>query len=276
VKVKVAFQGERGAFSEQAGIAFFGEKMEPVAFNTFEDVFKSVKKGFVDFGVIPIENSLYGSIHQNYDLLQKYNVFIVGEIKLRIRHYLLANYGVSLKDIKKIYSHPQALAQCEKFLKRLSDVEIIPTYDTAGSAKMIKEKKIMDGAAIAGKQAGKFYGLKILKAGIENHEKNFTRFLILSREKIIASENPKTSIIFTTKNIPGALYRALGVFAKRDINLLKIESRPIIGQPWRYMFYLDFEGSIEERVCSDAIKELKRLTDYYKFLGTYEKGREVG
>lgn len=177
--------------------------------------------------------------------------------------------------LKKIYSHPQALAQCEDFLKKLKGVEIIPTYDTAGSAKMIKEKKILDGAAIAGKQAGKYYGLKILKSGLENHKKNFTRFLILSKRKIIARKNPKTSIIFTTKNIPGALFSALGVFAYRYINLLKIESRPIIGQPWRYMFYLDFEGSIEDEICADAINELKKMTQYYKFLGTYEKGREV-
>ncbi|CUU03071.1 prephenate dehydratase [Candidatus Kryptobacter tengchongensis] len=275
LKVKVGFQGERGAFSEQAGYAFFGSKMIPVALHSFEDVFKSVKKGEVDYGVIPIENSLYGSIHQNYDLLQKYNVYIVGEVKLRIKHYLLANYGVKLSDVKKIYSHPQAISQCEGFLKKLRDVEIIPTYDTAGSAKMIKENKILDGAAIAGKQAGIYYGLKILKSGIENHRKNFTRFLVLSKEKIIARRNPKTSIIFTTKNIPGALFSALSVFAYRYINLLKIESRPIIGQPWRYMFYLDFEGSIEDKLCADAIKELKKMTQYYKFLGTYEKGREI-
>ncbi len=275
MKVKVAFQGERGAFSEQAGYEFFGDKMVPVPFRSFEEVFKSVKRGEVDYGVIPIENSLYGSIHQNYDLLQRYNIYIVGEVKLRIKHYLLANYGVKMSDVRKIYSHPQALAQCESFLKKLKGVEIIPTYDTAGSAKMIKEKGILDGAAIAGKQASKYYGLKVLRSGIENHEKNFTRFLILSRRKIIARKNPKTSIIFTTKNIPGALFSALGVFAYRYINLLKIESRPIIGQPWRYMFYLDFEGSIEDELCADAIKELKRMTQYYKFLGTYEKGREV-
>ncbi len=275
MKVTVAFQGERGAFSEQAGLAFFGDKMKPVPLWTFEEVFKSVKKGNVDFGVIPIENSLHGSIHQNYDLLQKYNVYIVGEVKLRIKHYLLANYGVKLSDVKKIYSHPQALAQCENFLRKLKNVEIIPVYDTAGSAKMIKEKKILDGAAIAGKQASRYYGLKILKSGIENHQKNFTRFLILSRERIIARKNPKTSIIFTTKNVPGALFTALGVFARRQINLLKIESRPIIGQPWHYMFYLDFEGSVEDEICSEAIKELRKITQYYKFLGTYEKGREI-
>lgn len=275
MKVTVAFQGERGAFSEQAGLAFFGSKMKPLPLRSFEEVFKSVGRGSTDFGVIPIENSLYGSIYQNYDLLQRYNVYIVGEVKLRIRHYLLANYGVKLSDVKRIYSHPQALAQCENFLKKLKGVEIIPVYDTAGSAKMIKREKILDGAAIAGKQAGKYYGLKILKSGIENHEKNFTRFLILSRKKVIARKNPKTSIIFTTKNIPGALFSVLGVFAHRQINLLKIESRPIIGQPWRYMFYLDFEGSIEDMVCAEAIKELRKIVQYYKFLGTYEKGREI-
>lgn len=276
MKIKVGFQGERGAFSEQAGYEFFGRKMVPIPFHSFEDVFKSVKRGDVDFGVIPIENSLHGSIHQNYDLLQRYKVYIVGEVKLRIRHYLLANYGVKLKDVKKIYSHPQAISQCENFLKSLRKVEIIPTYDTAGSAKFVKENKILDGAAIAGRQAGKYYGLKILKARIENHEKNYTRFLILSKKKIIAKENPKTSIIFTTKNVPGALFSALGVFARRHINLLKIESRPIIGQPWRYMFYLDFEGSILDKTCKDAIRELKKMAQYYKFLGTYEKGREIG
>ena len=276
MNISVAFQGEKGAFSEQAAFAFFGDEIRPVPSHSFEDVFRLVKAGKVNYGVIPIENSLYGSVHQNYDLLQRYNLFIVGEIKLRISHYLLANYGVKMDDVRKIYSHPQALAQCDKFLKKFRNVEIIPTYDTAGAARMVKELGIMDGAAIASRQAAKDYKLKILKSRIETHHKNYTRFLILSKKKIIADRNAKTSIIFTTRNVPGALFEALSVFVVRFINLVKIESRPIIGQPWRYMFYLDFEGSISDRNCADALKNLRRMTKYYKFLGSYEKGREVG
>ncbi len=267
----VAFQGERGAFSEQAALKFLGRKIALLPTPTFEDVLKLVVRKKADSGILPIENSLQGSVLENYDLLQEYNLSIVGEVKLRIVHHLMANRGVSLKQIRYVYSHPQALAQCGSFLKRLPDAEVVPSYDTAGAAKFVKEKALTDAAAIASKQAAKVYGLKILARGIENNHENYTRFLMLARAPVRPKKPAKTSIVFTVKNIPGSLHIALSSFARRKINLEKIESRPIAGLPWEYRFYLDFDGSMEEVRCSEAIKSLKKVAATVKVLGSYEK-----
>ena len=238
----IAFQGEHGAFSEHAALSFFHNKITPVPHRSFDDVFKAVQSKATRYGIIPIENSLGGSILQNYDLLQRFNLNIVGEIKLQVRHALITHKGVSLKDIRFIYSHPQALAQCERFLKKFPQIEIVAVYDTAGAAKMIKEESRLDGAAIANERTAHIYGLHILKKGIESDHRNYTRFLILSPHIEPAKGKSKTSIVFAMKDLPGALFKALSVFALRDINLHKIESRPIVGKPWEYLFYIDFEG----------------------------------
>jgi prephenate dehydratase len=271
---RIVFQGERGAFSERAARKFFGMEIEPVPQPAFADVFQRVSCGDCDAGVIPIENSLAGSVHQNYDLLLKFDLSIVGEVILRIVHNLMALPGVSMAEIRRVYSHPQALEQCRDFLEQWQGVEIVPTYDTAGSAKLICEQNLRDAAAIASLQAAEDYGLEILKKGVESNHQNFTRFLILSREGIVPEKGGKTSIVFSTKDIPGVLFKALSVFALRDINLLKIESRPLHGSPWQYLFYLDFEGSMQEEACRNAIGHLREITTFLKVLGSYAAGRQ--
>lgn len=275
MKTKVSYQGEQGAFSEQAAKAYFGKDCITIARESFHDIFDDVAKRRSAYALVPIENSLHGSVHQNFDLLWKFNLSIVGEIKLRIKMNLLALPGVTIKNIRGVYSHPQALGQCEKFLRTLKKISIYPYYDTAGAAKMIANEHRRDAAAIASSQAATDYRLKILRAGIENDHRNFTRFLIIARKRIRPKKHPKTSIIFATKNIPGALFKCLSVFALRNINLLKIESRPIVGAPWEYLFYVDFEGDGKDKECVNALNHLRELTSYYKNLGSYEAGRIV-
>jgi prephenate dehydratase len=271
---KIAFQGENGAFSELAAIRYFSGKIQPVAFGEFEDVFTAVKQGRVHYGIIPIENSLSGSIHQNYDLLLKYPLWIFGEIKLRISHNLIVNPRTSFNDIMKVYSHPQALAQCQSFLKSLKGAVQIPASDTAGAVKYIRDTQAFDSAAVASNQAALDYRMKVLKRDIEDNEKNFTRFVLLSKKPMAAKGVCKTSVVFALKNIPGALYKSLSVFAIRDIDLLKIESRPIPGSPWKYIFYLDFAGKMNSPVALKAVEHLKEITQYLKVLGSYPQGKE--
>ena len=270
---KIAFQGEHGAFSEQAAHVFFSKSVETIPLSAFPDVFRAVASGKARYGIIPIENSLFGSIHQNYDLLQRHSLSIVGEIKLCIVHALLGIRKVPLGAIRTIYSHPQAIGQCERFLMKLSRAEAVPVYDTAGAAKMVKESGRPEIAAIASVDAARVYGLKVLRQGIESSHQNFTRFLVLAKRGPLARRNAKTSIIFSLKNIPGSLYKALSVFALRDINLYKIESRPLVGRPWDYLFYLDFQGSLHDDRCRKAISHLKEITDLLKILGSYPEGR---
>lgn len=270
-----AFQGEHGAFSEEAARQYFSKRLTTLPMKSFDDVFHAVRKRTTEYGVVPVENSLYGSIHHTYDLLQKFDVNIVGEVKLRIVHALLVNRGVAMPNVKFIYSHPQALGQCEQFLNRLKNREVVAVYDTAGAAKMIREEHRTDAAAIAGVDAGRMYGLKALKVGIENDHQNFTRFLVLSRTKRIAARNAKTSIILSMKNIPGALFKALSVFALREIDLYKIESRPLAGKPWQYLFYIDFHGSVNDEVCRNALGHLREIATYLKILGSYPIGKTI-
>ncbi len=268
----VAFQGERGAYSEQAARKFFKKKIALLPVPTFEGVFKLVSKRKADAGIVPIENSLQGSVLENYDHLQHFHVCIIGEVKLRIVHHLMANRGATLRTIRTVYSHPQALGQCGSFLRRLRNVECISYYDTAGAAKFVSGKKPFKAAAIASAEAAKAYGLKILARSVENNRKNYTRFLLLARSPVSTSVRAKTSIIFAVKNIPGSLYWALRAFALRRINLHKIESRPVIGKPWKYFFYLDCDGSVDDGPCAEAIKDLRKIGTYVKVLGSYPQG----
>jgi prephenate dehydratase len=266
---KVAFQGERGAFSEDAVITFLGDA-EIFPNKYIADVFEAVLGNNVDFGEVPVENSQAGSINDTYDLLLSYPLNIFGEIHLRISHCLMALPGETLAGIKVIYSHPQALAQCEEFLRKLK-AEIVPTYDTAGSAKRIKEAGLKGSAAVASKRAAQIYGLEILAEGIETNPNNYTRFFVISRNKAEPSPKSKTSLVFSTKNLPGALYACLGAFANRDINLTKLESRPSRDKPWEYVFYVDFEGHIDDPVSQEAMTELKQTTNFIKILGSYPR-----
>jgi chorismate mutase/prephenate dehydratase len=269
-KLKVSFQGERGAYSESAVHAFFDDNMEVKPCRDLTEVFESVDKKEAQFGVVPIENSLEGSVNQTYDLFLTHNLKVSGEVIIRISHCLIANPDTSLEKVKTVYSHPQALAQCRSFLERLGS-ELIPTYDTAGSVKMLKEKGLKDAAAIASERAAEIYGMKILAREIEDTPANYTRFFVISKEDAPKTGKDKTSIIFAATHKPGALYHALEEFEKRKINLTKIESRPTKQKPWEYNFYLDFEGHRTEENCVEALRALGEKASFLKILGSYPK-----
>ncbi len=269
-KPKVAFQGEKGAYSEEAAEKFFGENIKTLPCESFLDVFKKTDKGVCDYGILPIENSLEGTIGQVYDFLLKSSLKIYGEEILKISHCLIGFPNVKLSQIKEVYSHPQALGQCREFLEKMK-VKVFSAYDTAGSVKFIKEKRLKKAAAIASERAALIYKMKVLKKGIETNPRNFTRFVIVSKRKSPSLENMKTSIVFKLKNIPGALFKVLKIFQEKGINLSKIESRPIIGEPWQYNFYLDFEGGGNDEKIKQALNLLKKETLFLKILGSYPK-----
>ena len=270
--VEVAFQGEVGAYSEEATFQFFGSSIQIRPRETLEEVFKVVEGEGAQFGVVPVENSLEGSISRVYDLLLDSTLRVCGEIELRVIHCLIASPGAGLDTIKRVYSHPQALAQCRNFLKHLN-AELIPSYDTAGSVKMIKESGMPDSAAIASARAAEIYGMKVIAQEIEDNPNNFTRFFILSKDDSPSSGNDKTSIVFSAKDRPGALHEVLGEFARRNINLAKLESRPTRQKPWQYNFYLDFEGHREDKSAREVLKNLEKNTIFLKVLGSYPKAK---
>ena len=268
--MKVAFQGERGAYSEGAVYTFFGATANVKPCRDLTEVFESVNKQEAQFGVVPVENSLEGSVNQTYDLFLTHDLKVSGEIIIRISHCLIANPSTSLEAVKTVYSHSQALAQCRRFLERLGR-DLIPTYDTAGSVKMLKEKGLKDAAAVASEKAAEIYGMKILAREIEDNLTNYTRFFVLSRNDAAMTGRDKTSIIFAAAHTPGSLYHALGEFAKRNINLTKIESRPTKQKAWEYNFYLDFEGHRSEKRCAEALEALAKSGSFLKILGSYPK-----
>ncbi|MCS7248077.1 MAG: prephenate dehydratase [Anaerolineales bacterium] len=268
--MKVAYQGAPGAYSEAAIFEVFGDQAQPIPCETFEEVFQKVEIGEADCGMLPIENSVTGSLHRNYDLLLEHQLAIVGEYPLRVRHCLIGLPDAELKDIRKVISHPQGIAQCEKYLRALG-VHTEAVYDTAGSVKMVKESGDPSLAAIASNWAAQIYGMKILQEGIEDNPANYTRFLVLAREPVQPEGEAKTSIVFTLRNIPGALFKALSVFALRDIDLTKIESRPLVGKPWEYLFYIDFRGSITEQRVVNALENLREYALSLRILGSYPR-----
>jgi prephenate dehydratase len=274
--VTAAYQGERGAFSEAAAHRMFGKDVKAIPYRTFEEIFEAVSTSEADCAVVPIENSLAGSVHKNYDLLMEHELTIIAETKLRIIHNLIALPGATLADVRRVYSHPVALAQCEKFLRANPQIEVVPSHDTAGSVRLIFENGRREEAAIAGNEAASVYGAEILAQGIEDNRENFTRFLLLTRQnhvdRIAAhtdSSKRKTSIVFRVANRPGALFRSLAVFALRDIDLMKIESRPIEGRPWEYSFYLDLAGDWRDPAVARALDHLAELAESVRMLGSY-------
>ena len=267
--MRVAFQGEPGAYSEQAVFNYFGD-VETQPSESFDVVFAEVASGTCEAGLIPIENSLAGSIHQNYDLLLRHDLYIVGEYLLRVQHCLIALPDVKRSEIKKAISHPQALGQCAGYLRSLG-IKTESVYDTAGSVKMLKESGARDTAAIASRRAAELYGMQVLEEGIEDNAENFTRFLAISKSEIKPEGEAKTSIVFTLKNQPGALFKALSVFALRDIDLTKIESRPLQGKPWEYLFYIDFIGATHESTARKALDHLSEYALTLRVLGSYPR-----
>jgi len=277
--MKVGFQGELGAFSQQAILQFLGARARPVPHMRFDQVFAALHKGAVDAAAIPIENTLHGSIYDNYDLLLKYDFAITAETNVRVVHNLIAPPGMSFAQVRKVYSHPVAISQCLDFFGRHKRIEREAFYDTAGSVKMIMEQRPPGGAAIASELAAKIYKARILKRGIEDDRQNYTRFFLLepAGSKARASrrgQRPwKTSLVFSTRNIPGALFRSLSALALRDLNLVKIESRPLRGKPWEYLFYLDLLGRREDEAVKNALAHLAEVADFLRVLGSYRAAK---
>ena len=266
--MRIAYQGEPGAFSEAAARQVAADA-DLVPCKSFEDVFAAVASSTVDYGVLPIENSIGGSIHRNFDLLLEHHLPIVGELEVPVVHHLLALPGRSLEHVKRIYSHPQALAQCDRFLRTLSGVEITATYDTAGSAKMIAADHLEDAAAIASARAAEVFGLVPLRSSIQDYQNNTTRFLVVGQQPLTADPPDKTSIVFTLANEPGALFKAISVFALRNIDLTKLESRPIPDRKWEYLFYVDLAASVADLACTRALAHLSEFAPLVRVLGSY-------
>lgn len=271
--MRIAFQGEPGAYSEAAGLRFMAHA-DLLPCETFDHVFAAVNSGKATHGILPIENSIGGSIHRNYDLLIEHDLPIVGEVELVISHHLLALPGTRKEDVRSIYSHPQALAQCEKFLRGMADVQVVATYDTAGSAKLIREQGLRDAAAIASERAAQVFALEVLQSEIQDYSDNITRFLVVSRGPDTQAQPDKTTVVFSLENAPGALFKALSVFALRDIDLTKLESRPDRGRPWEYLFYADLSAGRDELRCGRAIVHLAESARWVKTLGSYARWRE--
>ena len=269
----IAFQGERGSFSEEAAYKLLGRGIRVLPCETFTATFESVTKGRANHCLVPIENTLAGSVYENFDLLLANNLHIVSEVSLRIVHNLIALPGTTRKDVRQVYSHPVALAQCGRFFAENPQIERMTFYDTAGSVKMLAERRPPGAAAIASRIAAEVYHARILAAHLEDHRENYTRFFLLSKTARVSRKANKISIVFSTRNLPGALYKCLSVFALRDIDLTKMESRPLRGRPWEYFFYLDFVGSMKEDRCKKALAHLSEVANFLRVLGCYESAK---
>lgn len=266
----IAFQGEDGAYSQEAILETFGAETQTLACQTFVEIFRAVEAGRADLGMLPIENSTAGAINQSYDLLLDHDLKITREVIFRVQHALMAPNGVALKDVQRVYSHPQALAQCERYIAEHRWEPVI-AYDTAGAAKLLAASPEKNAGAIASETAARLYGLPVLERGVEDLKNNYTRFFVIGH-----AESPraplgesKTSIVLATRHIPGALYECLGEFASRGINLTKLESRPDRRLAWHYVFYLDFDGHHDDTACRDALVGLLNKSSFIKLLGSY-------
>ncbi len=267
---KIYYQGEPGCFSEIAAEKMFGKDINKIGLETFEDVVRSVIESKDDLGILPVENTIIGKISTNYDLLLYNPVFIVSEIKIKIRFNLMTSRDVRFEDIEEIWSHPAALEQCKNYILK-NNWKPVAIYDTAGGAKLLKENHKRNIAILADSEVSKKYGLKILEKGVEDNSNNFTRFYIITgkKKRLNRVGELKSSIAFGVKNVPGILFKCLSVFALRNINLLSIESRPIKGKPWEYIFFIDFEGDINEENCAKAVESLKEIVGFLKIFGSF-------
>jgi len=266
---KAAFLGEIGSNSHKACTQYFGSQVTPMPVKSFKTLFETVKEGKTHFGVIPLENSLAGSVHENYDLLLEYDLRIVGELMLRIKHNLIGHPETEIKNIKRVFSHPQVFQQCRQFLEQHSDWELVSVTDTAYAVKHIKAEGNPSDAAIAGIEAAEVFGMAILEEGIETNPRNYTRFVVISPHRLDSGDKKKSSLIFSTGNQPGALFETLKIFADNHVNLVKLESRPIHGKPWEYIFYVDLEGNVESDAFRPVREALRKKIEFLKILGAY-------
>jgi prephenate dehydratase len=276
----VAFQGERGAFSEAAARKLLGAAIEVLPCRAFDDVFDAVVSRRAEAAVVPVENSLAGSVHRTFELLGRAHLEIAGEVLLRIRHHLIVRPGTRLEEVRRVLSHPVALAQCRSFLASAPELEPVEAYDTAGSVRLIMEREREGDAAIASREAAERWGGEIVAEGIEDHEENWTRFLLLARPEDAAAMGErlpdaprKTTVFFRTVDQPGALFHALGAFALRSVNLTKLESRPVAGRPWEHAFYADVVGGAEEAPVANALRHLREMCEEVVVLGSYAEAR---
>jgi prephenate dehydratase len=266
------FQGEPGAFSQSAARKLLGEEIKTLPFSSFRDVFDGLKVGVISDAIIPIENTLHGSVLENYDHILEYGFPIRGETSIRIAHQLIAMPNVTLGKVKRVFSHPVALNQCRLFFQKNPGIEAVPYYDTAGSVKMLSSEKPSNAAAIASADAAEIYSGRILKRNIEDNRQNFTRFFLLTKQKsteVSGGASSKVSVTFTTSNKPGSLFKAMACLALRELNVIKIESRPLVGKPWEYRFYVDFLGSMNETAVQNALSNLSEMTQACQVLGDY-------
>ncbi len=271
VKKRVAFQGIHGAYSEDAVHKFFGEGMKTYPCNEFDEVFAAVDKGEASHAVVPVENSLEGTVAKVNDLLLENDLTVVGEVIILVRHCLIGHPDAEIGDIKRVYSHPQALGQCRSFLSRYPQWEKVPTYDTAGSVELIRQRGLKEEGAIASERAAREYGMKVLKEGIQNSHMNFTRFFVIEKTAALSPHGDKTSLVFATKNVAGALHDCLGAFAEHGVNMSKLESRPRRDRAWEYVFYVDIDGHFDEPEVKAALTELMRRAAFVKVLGSYRR-----
>ncbi|HAU5069144.1 TPA: prephenate dehydratase [Clostridioides difficile] len=268
--ILVGFPGKSGSFTEEALNKFFNKKTAKKQFKEFEDVFIALKNKEIDYGIIPIENSSTGAISETYDLLRKYGFYIVGEECIKIDQNLIGIKDTKLKDIKEIYSHPQGIGQCSEFLKQNSAWKLIPFNNTATSAELVKKLQDKTKAAIASKKAASIYGLEIISPCINDITNNYTRFVVISNQIHIEEESNKMSVVFSVEHKAGKLYKVLGYFAENNINMTKIESRPMKNTSWRYFFYIDFECSIYNSKVYNLLELIELNTAYFKFMGVYK------
>jgi prephenate dehydratase len=266
--VTIAYQGEPGAYSEAAALQYGGPDTHALPCKSFDDVFDAVAKGTADCGVVPLENSIGGTIHRNYDLLVDHDIPITGEVEIAVAHCLQALPGTTIADVRTVYSHPQALAQCERYLKGLG-VAMEAVYDTAGGAKLVAEGRLTNAAALASRRAAAVYGLAVLQEAVQDYESNLTRFAVIGGAP--RGTPNKTTVVCALPSTPGALYQALGVFAERQINLSKLESRPMRGRPREYLFYIEVDAGRDEPACAEAVTRLGSLAQWTRVLGTYPR-----
>lgn len=270
VKGKLGYPGVSGAFSEEALLKFFGEDNERIAYDSFEDVFIALEKDEIEYGIIPIENSSTGAVTDGYDLLRKYDFYIVGEESIKVEQNLVGIKGTKLEDIKEVYSHPQGISQSSDFLKKHSDWKLIPFNNTATSAKLVRDLGDKSKVAIASDRAAKIYDLETIAESVNNAADNCTRFVVISKEMKVVPNADKVSVVLALEHKSGTLYNLLRYFAENNINMIKIESRPMKETSWRYFIYVDFQGDINSEDAKKALSRIEKESAYFKVLGAYK------